>query len=240
MNGIDIQNSYVETNPVETKRNSNSCNRKQQWLAEWESVFLQSQSQSKSESIQKDAGSNANVSGGRPYHRGKEEVSGKELTRDKSTKMLVQESGHTVLPELVVKTQAIETGTKVSGLQQAGHTGRAHSTLNSEVRTSNPPLKASSNLIPDHRSENTQLSTFRVSKNGEEVRVWLRDSMNIGNSGQKLLQEMRQALSGLGLKLVSMTINGEKVYSESRSYSDTDIASGNDVMEAENKLNKII
>lgn len=69
-----------------------------------------------------------------------------------------------------------------------------------------------SQTTTNYNSPTTTPANFLVVTHEKEVQVWLRSKHS--NSGLDILKRLRTSFSSVGLQLVSMTINGENIYTK--------------------------
>lgn len=214
MTNINEQQFAIPKEKPHSGMTNNCCNQKQQWLAAWEKAYLQNEPDvSKPEKSV--VSSSIDQAKPKPKSIGATTVV-EIVANDKTLTNSIEQSIPSQNLGSIVSAQNEVNGNSTT--KQLG------SSIDVSVAQSSMPISRSSKGItslqlaekPVAQPKKFDMQTFRIASSGDEVSIWMRDIGLSQNKGQQIIENLRSILLGFGLKLASLTVNGENVYSKNQ------------------------
>ena len=231
MINIDEQLAGVKLSQDKANNSFDQSNQKQQWLAAWEKAYLENSESNTGNSSSKNRTQNPSpITNSAAIPASVANVQMQDVYQEDA-------NGLMKLPVLSPDAPATNGVEATNFRNLSGKQDVIGVLANVDVKSlSQQALKTVSGAEkitnPEVASQEKH-QTFRVSTNGTEVSVWMRD-VSAKNSGQQIINELQSVLRNMGLKLVYLKLNGENVFGREQ------VAAMDSDATSEHKINKVI
>jgi len=219
---------------------SDGCNQKQHWLAAWEKAYLQNEMDSTKYERERSASEEQNETHRTAVSENEQVVNASEEPAKTGAVVFSPNSAsnvdHSVVESPVASAKAAAgQPTLSSACTPMAPSSMASAISTTEKLSASSPSSSLAMATPTPKPK-AEMPTFRVATSGNEVDIWLRESGSVKSKGQQIIENLRWLTQGLGLKLASVTVNGENIYSKEK------FASSSKSLEIDacNEINKVI